>query len=161
MKVEKNKIVSVTYELRVNEDGGEKLVETADKSKPLSFPYGANLLLPAFEDALKDKVVGDTFEAKMTPENGYGFYRDNMIANVPKGTFEVEGKIDENMLQVGNVLPMMTQDGNVMNGTVKNINNENVTMDFNHPLAGKNLHFKGEILEVRDATDEELKNINQ
>ena len=153
MKVEKNKMVSVTYELRTGNKNGE-IVETADKTKPLKFPYGENMLLPLFEAELLDKEVGDTFEIEIDAANGYGVVNDYMIVDIPKTVFMVDGVID-NLVIVGNRLPMMT-DGYSINGSVVSIDDTNVKMDFNHPLAGKDLYFKGEIVDVRDLTDAEL-----
>lgn len=156
--MEKNKMVSVTYKLRFGDKDGE-VVETADKNSPLTFPYGAGLLLPAFENALSDKNVGDTFEIGMTAENGYGEINSQMIIDMPKSTFVVDGEIDDEMLKVGNTLPMMSNDGNMIPGVVVSISDDIVVMDFNHPLAGKDLYFTGEVIEIRDMTEDELKNI--
>ena len=161
MKIEKNKIVSVTYELKVTDESGERVVEVSDPSNPLVFPYGFNMLLPAFENAILDKKVGDKFEVGMDPSNGYGEVNDYMIVNIPKNVFEIEGKIDYDVIMVGNTVPMTFQDGNVMNGLIVSVKEDNIEMDFNHPLAGKNLYFTGEIVDIRDATQEELKELNK
>ena len=150
-------MVSVIYKLRFGDKDGE-VVETADKNSPLTFPYGAGLLLPAFENALSDKNVGDTFEIGMTAENGYGEINSQNIINIPKSTFMIDGKIDDEMLKIGNTLPMMSGD-NVVTGVVVTISDDIVVMDFNHPLAGKDLYFTGEVIEIRDMTEDELKNI--
>ena len=76
--------------------------------------------------------------------------------HVPKNIFEVDGKIDENLLKVGNMVPMMDAEGRRMNGKILTIDAEAVQMDFNHPMAGNDLFFKGEVSEVREATEEEL-----
>ena len=78
-------------------------------------------------------------------------------AEVPKEIFMNEGKIDDTILFVDNVLPMQDKDGNVFYGKILAISDDTVKMDFNHPLAGVNLHFKGRLLEVREATEEDLK----
>jgi FKBP-type peptidyl-prolyl cis-trans isomerase SlyD len=162
--VEKTKIVSVTYELKVSDkkdDQNEKLMETATYSNPLEFPFGVNLLLPEFEKALEGKKVGDSFETKISPENGYGYFNNQMLINIPKSTFEVDGKVDPNILQIGNSLPMQADNGQVINAIVKEIKNTEVLMDFNHPLAGKHLHFTGEIIQIREATEEEKEKMKQ
>ena len=155
MKVEKNKMVSVIYELKLNDKNG-KTVEVASEENPLEFIYGNETLLPSFENALTDKVVGDKFEIEISSVEGYGQVNDYMIVNIPKNVFEINGEFDSQMVAEGNRLPMMTQDGNMLDGLVKEVNNDNVVMDFNHPLAGKDLYFEGEIIGVRDATEEEL-----
>lgn len=154
--MKENKMVSVTYELRLSGKNGE-VVETSGKDNPLTFPYGAGMLLPAFENALTDKNVGDAFEIEILSNEGYGQINNDMIVNIPISAFMVEGKIDTEMLKVGNVLPMMSGDGQVLNGNVKLVETDNVTMDFNHPLAGKDLYFTGEVIDIRDMTEEELK----
>ena len=73
-----------------------------------------------------------------------------------KDIFVVDGKFDKEMIKVGALVPMMTADGFRINGLVKEVTEENVVMDFNHPLAGKDVRFKGEVKTVRDATPEEL-----
>lgn len=155
MKVEKNKMVSVIYELKLNDKNG-KTVEIASKESPLEFIYGNELLLPAFENELTDKKVGDKFEISITSNEGYGPVNDYMVVNIPKSVFEINGQFDSQMVAEGNRLPMMTQDGNMLDGLVKEISNDIVTMDFNHPLAGKDLYFEGEIIAIRDATEDEL-----
>ena len=92
----------------------------------------------------------------MRPEDAYGPVIDNAIVHVPKNIFEIDGKIDENILQVGNMVPMMDKEGRRLNGKILEIEDEVVKMDFNHPMAGEDLHFQGEVTEVRDATEEEL-----
>jgi len=78
------------------------------------------------------------------------------VLNLPKNIFERDGKIDEGLLQVGARLPMVDQEGNQMNGLVVEVKEDHVVMDFNHPLAGKDLHFAGKVEAIRDASAEEL-----
>ncbi len=79
------------------------------------------------------------------------------MATLPRDIFEVDGKFDPEVIKKGAVLPMMTQDGFRINGVVVDVTDTDVVMDFNHPLAGKDVRFKGKITVVRDATPEELK----
>ena len=155
MEIKDKKVVSLTYELRQDSPEGA-VVEQVDKSNPLTFLFGSGNLLPKFEEHLSGLKTGDGFEFGLNSEDAYGPVVDNAIVNVPKNIFEVEGKIDENMLQVGNMVPMMDNDGRRLNGKILEITDEVVNMDFNHPMAGENLHFKGEVTEIREATDEEL-----
>jgi FKBP-type peptidyl-prolyl cis-trans isomerase SlyD len=78
------------------------------------------------------------------------------VVDIPKQVFEVDGQIDEEMLQEGNFLPMADNQGNHMQGKVVEIGADTVKMDFNHPLAGMVMHFDGKVADVRDATQEEL-----
>lgn len=152
MIIENNKVVSLTYELEV--EGAIR--DKATKETPLDFIFGHGYLLPVFEANVAGKAVGDTFEFTLTPEEGYGVYNEQAVIELPKNIFEIEGKIQEGLLVAGNVIPMMTQDGRVVPGKVLAVSDDKVKMDFNHELAGKTLHFTGEVVGVREATEKEL-----
>jgi FKBP-type peptidyl-prolyl cis-trans isomerase SlyD len=79
-----------------------------------------------------------------------------MVVNLPLDIFKVDGKVDYEMLKEGSMLPMMDNQGNHLQGKVLGVENDTVRMDFNHPMSGKTLHFTGEIVGVREATEEEL-----
>ena len=81
---------------------------------------------------------------------------ESAVVNVPKSIFMVDGQIDENLLKLGNTVPMMDAEGRRMNGKILSIDEEAVQMDFNHPMAGNDLFFKGQVSEIREATEEEL-----
>ncbi len=155
MKVEQQKVVSITYELRQDNREGEVL-ETVTQENPLTVIFGVGNLLPAFEENLTGLDVGDHFEFTLTSEQAYGEYNDNAVISVPKETFVVEGKLQEEMLFEGNSIPMMDEQGNKLTGVITSVEEDHVVMDFNHPLAGMSLAFKGEIVGVRDATPGEL-----
>jgi FKBP-type peptidyl-prolyl cis-trans isomerase SlyD len=159
MIVENKKVVSVNYHLTVKDEknGGETLVEKTDAANPFVFLYGAGGLLEDFENNLKGKKVGDSFDFYITAENGYGERNDDHVVNIPIEAFKGEdGELDKEMVTPGNVLPMVDKDGNRLQGTVQEVTDTFVRMDFNHPLAGQELHFKGEVVEVREATEDEL-----
>ena len=156
MTIAKDKMVSLTYDLRL--DGKDSdIFESAAKDTPLVFLYGAGMMLPAFEVALLDKRAGDRFEVEIAAKDGYGEENEEAIVDLPRNIFEVNGAIDEELITPGNSVPMMSSNGQRMNGLVVEVDETTVKMDFNHPLAGEDLHFTGEILEVRDATEEELR----
>ena len=157
MTISENKIVTLTYKLSLSSNGNE-VVETIRKEKPLVFLFGAGNMLPEFEENLVNKSQGDPFSFILKSDEAYGDIREEAVVDVPLNSFKIDGKIDESMLQVGKSIPMRDQHGNGMNGVVTALDNEYVTMDFNHPLAGRDLHFEGQILEVRDAPGEELLN---
>lgn len=155
--IDNNTVVALTYELRVSDENGQQtLVETAESSDPMLFLYGRSGLPEHFEAALKGKAPGDTFEVTLTPDEGYGEYDEDMLVTLPKDTFEVDGQIDAEMLQVGNYLPMSDNEGHHMQGRVDGITDDAVRMDFNHPLAGMTMYFKGRVETVRPATAEEI-----
>jgi len=155
MVVSKNKVVSVTYELRLNSNDGE-VVETVTGSSPLTFLYGTGNLLPKFEDNLEGLKSGDDFDFHLPSEDAYGNIDPNSILNIPLQSFEVDGKVDYSLVKVGNTIPMQDGQGHRLNGIVRAIETETVTMDFNHPMAGNGLFFKGVVTDVRQATEEEL-----
>ncbi|NLZ95702.1 MAG: peptidylprolyl isomerase [Bacteroidales bacterium] len=156
MKIEINKYVTLAYELHVGEEDERELMERATKDIPLEFIYGTNSMLQSFEDKLEGKTTGDTFEFSLTPDEAYGDFEDEKIVELPKHIFEVNGEIDEELLQEGNTVPMMDTEGNQLLGSVVEVTDDSVSMDFNHPLSGEILHFSGNVLEVRDATAEEI-----
>ena len=149
MKIAPNTHVSLTYKLMV--DG--ELVDEATVERPLEFIYDAGFLLPAFEQNIKDLKAGQKFEFVLDAANGYGEVMPEAVIELPKTAFMVDGKIDEEMLTVGNTIPMMDNQGHQMVGMVTEVKDDVVSMDFNHPLAGKELHFNGNIEEVREVTD--------
>ena len=155
MKIEKDSVVSIVYELRNGSKEGD-VVESLEESNPLTFIFGSGGLLPKFEENLDGLQPGDKFEFLLNSEDGYGPVIENAIVHVPKSVFEVDGKIDETMLQIGNLVPMMDAEGRRLNGTIIEILEEAVQMDFNHPMAGNDLYFTGKVTDIREATEEEL-----
>lgn len=153
--IDKQKVVSVTYQLNVNDYEGE-VVETVNKDKPLTFLYGVGNMLEKFEENIKGLQEGDQFDFKIPSEEAYGQASEDAIVDLPLNVFEIEGEIDYDLLKEGNYIPMQDQQGNRLDGIVLEVGDEQVKMDFNHPLAGDDLFFKGEVLEVRDASQDEI-----
>ncbi len=154
MKIDANMVVSLTYKL-TNHKTGETIEETTTEN-PMLFLYGTGSVIPEFEENLKDKAVGDLFKFAIDSENAYGDRTDDQIAMIPTNVFnDEEGKFNEDIF-VGALVPMSDNEGNHLRGIVLEIKDELVKMDFNHPLAGTDLHFEGTILEVRPASQEEL-----
>ncbi len=155
MKIGKNKMVSLTYDLHYDDAEGE-MIEQATSEKPLSFVFGSGLMLPKFESYLEGLQVGNPFEISLQDVDAYGELDENAIVDLPKHIFFIDGEFDAEMIAEGNTVPMMSTSGQKLNGLVLEITDDMVKMDFNHPLAGENLFFKGDILEVREATDAEI-----
>jgi FKBP-type peptidyl-prolyl cis-trans isomerase SlyD len=155
MKIENNKMVSLIYELRENDSNG-KLIEALDENRPLKFIYGTGRLLPFFESNISLLKAGDPFRFKLESQMAYGDKREEMIINVPLSVFETDGVLNEDICKVGNEVPMTDSEGNPLTGVINEITDEFVKMDFNHPMAGLNLFFSGKIVDVREATDNEL-----
>jgi FKBP-type peptidyl-prolyl cis-trans isomerase SlyD len=155
MVISKNKVVSIAYELRLNSKDGE-IVETVTGNAPLTFLFGTGNLLPKFEDHLAGLKSGDDFDFHLPSEDAYGNVDPNSVLNIPLKSFEVDGKVDYELVKIGNTIPMQDSEGHRLNGIVKAVESDSVTMDFNHPLAGSGLFFKGVVTEIRPATEEEL-----
>ena len=153
MKIEKNKVASLSYELEVE----GVIADKAGAEAPLEYIHGTGMLLPKFEAAVEGKEPGEPFEFTLAAEEGYGEYYPEYVVTIPKEAFAIDGKVREDLLVIGRMIPMMNQDGQVVQGTVANVLDDSVAMDFNHPMAGKTLHFTGKVEAVRDATDKELK----
>ena len=156
MKIEKNKFVSVSYDLNVGNDDERELMESATSERPLQFIFGLGAMLPAFEDNIKNLEEGSKFKFSLTPEQAYGERAEDHIVELPKNIFEVNGKFDDEYIAEGVTLPMMNSNGDRMNGSVLEVKEDVVVMDFNHPLAGETLHFDGEVLDVHEPTVEEM-----
>lgn len=155
MAIDRNKFVALSYELTSGGFSGE-VKEKATEESPLSFVYGAGLMLPKFEEHILGLKAGEAYEFCIKSDDAYGPVFDDRIVDLPKDIFKVDGKVDETLLVIGNMVPMMDTSGNRLQGIVKEVADDQVTMDFNHPMAGEDLYFKGSVLEVRQATDEEL-----
>jgi len=152
LKITSNRVVSLVYELVVDGQVADKTTE----ERPLQFIFGTGMLLPKFEEHILAKGPGEDFKFTLSPSEGYGEYDSNAVVEIPKSVFVVEGKMRDDLLVVGNTVPMMNGNGGVVPGVVKEVKEETVTMDFNHQMAGKTLNFTGKILSVREATDKEL-----
>lgn len=155
MKISRNKFVTVSYVLRLKGFEGE-IVEETPEEKPLEFIFGTGRMLQMFEEKLEGLKAGDNFSFKLTSDEAYGDINPEAKVEIPKNIFEVDGKIDEELIKVGNMVPMQDAQGNRLNGIVLDVNDENVTMDFNHPLAGDDLYFAGSVKEVREASESEM-----
>ncbi len=155
MKIEKNRMVSLIYELRENNNEG-RVIEALEAENPLKFVFGTSRLLPEFESNISLLEKGDYFSFVLNSENAYGEKREDMIIDIPSTVFEKDGKIDEEICRIGNVVPMVDSEGHQITGVICEIGNSYVKMDFNHPMAGLTLSFTGKIIDVRSATDQEI-----
>lgn len=157
-EIGKYKMVTLTYDLRIDDENGE-LVESATLENPLQFLYGAGMMLPKFETGLEGLKTDDPFEIKLGSTDAYGEVNNDAIVELPKSVFLVNGEFDSELIQEGNTVPMMSSNGQRLNGLVLEVSDEIVKMDFNHPLAGEDLFFTGKVVEVREASDEEVAQI--
>ncbi len=155
MQITKNKVVSLSYILKRDNAQGE-IIEETRAGDPLVFLYGIGQMLPKFEEHLSTLKTGDDFEFTLSSDDAYGEMDQDAIIDLDKSIFMVDGKIDDEMLAIGNVIPMRDDQGHMLQGIVVNVTNESVRMDFNHPMAGNTLHFTGNVIDVREATAEEI-----
>ncbi|ACZ11560.1 FKBP-type peptidyl-prolyl cis-trans isomerase [Sulfurospirillum deleyianum] len=145
-----NQVVSIHYEL-TSVDNGEVLDSNLNAA-PLSFIVGKGQIIPGLEEKIKELKAGDNANIHVAAADAYGEYDENAVQTLPKEQFAgLE-------LHVGMTLYGQGEHGETVQVVVKNFNDENVEIDFNHPLAGKDLLFAINVLEVRDATSDELIN---
>lgn len=158
-KIKPGKYVELGYDLyQIDPEKGEILVHQTDTDDPEKIVFGVTrgVIVP-LEKAIEGLTQGGEFDIVVKADEAFGPYDPEQIATLPRDVFEIDGKFDEEVIKPGASLPMMTADGYRINGVVVEVTPTDVKMDFNHPLAGKDVRFKGKILTVRDATPEEIK----
>jgi FKBP-type peptidyl-prolyl cis-trans isomerase SlyD len=148
MSIQKNSVVTMHYELK---DAAGEVLDSSSGGEPLVFLHGASNIIVGLEEELEGKSVGETVNAIVSPEKGYGMPVDALVQQVPKAAFGDE--IDD--IKVGMKFQAETEQGPVP-VQVTSIEDDIVTVDGNHPLAGKELHFKCSIAEIRTASAEEI-----
>ena len=154
MKIQDQTVVTMTYVLRENDENGQILQETT-KEQPFVCIFGMHQLLPKFEENLMGKEPGDKYAFHLTPAEAYGERDEAYVMDLNKDMFCKNGVLME-AVQVGATLMMQTADGRPIAGIIREIGETTVKMDFNHDMAGKHLHFSGEIIDVRETTDEDF-----
>jgi len=147
MQIAKDKVVSIDYTLK-NDDG--QVLDTSEGREPLSFIHGNGHLIPGLEEALEGKVKNDKLNVSIPPEKGYGMRSEQMIHAVDRSNFEADAEIEVGMQFQAQM------DQGVQLLTVVKVEDDKVTLDGNHPLADKTLHFDVDIKDVREASAEEL-----
>ncbi len=145
--IEDNKVVSIHYSVT---DENQQVIDSSEGKDPLTYLHGADNIIPGLEKALAGKQPGDSFSAVIPPAEAYGEYNDAMIQQVPMNAFEGVDKVEPGMAfnAEGPQGPIQI--------VVTEVNGDEVTIDGNHPLAGKTLSFDGTVVEVREATEEEI-----
>jgi FKBP-type peptidyl-prolyl cis-trans isomerase SlyD len=149
MSIAQNKAVTLAYTLK---DDKGNILDQADAQQPFIYLHGTGGIIPGLEKALENKTTDDQFSVTIEPKDGYGEVNDNLTQEVPREMF---GGIDDSQLVVGAVFHAQTNAG-VETVTIKKLEGDTVTIDSNHPLAGTTLNFDVTVLDVRDATEEEL-----
>ena len=156
MKISKNTVVSLSYELRIDGKDGD-VIQTVGVERPLMFMFGVGSLIAEFERRIENLQTGDTFAFLLPCEEAYGKALEDAVIEVPKSVFILDVETDNELFFEGNTIPMTDAQGNNLNGVVVEVKDDSVVMDFNHPLAGDDLFFSGTIVNVREATPEEIK----
>ena len=152
-----NKYVTVAYELYTDNDKGiHELVEKAPIEHPFQFISGLGIALDSFESKILALAEGETFDFVLKVDEAYGPYEQDHVIELPKETFAINGRFDKDMVYPGAVLPLVNADGMRFQGLVLELKDNTVIIDLNHPLAGKDLHFKGQVVTMRDATNAEI-----
>lgn len=152
-----NKLISVEYKLySVKADGTKELREETSPENPFSFISGFGYTLEAFENEVEPLSKGDTFDFTLTPDLAYGEVEKERVLTLDRSIFQINGHFDNTHIYKGADVPMQNEDGMRLNGHVVDITDENVVMDFNHPLAGETIQYVGKIAESREATKEEI-----
>lgn len=148
MTVEKNRVVSIHYTLKDDEGS---IIDSSAEGQPLEYLHGRNYLLAKLEEQLEGKKAGDRLSVDLSAKDGYGEYNEALVAEVPREQFD-----DSIEIQEGMAFHAETENGPQI-VVVKKVTPDTITVDANHELAGKNLHFSIEITDIREATQEELK----
>ncbi|QJW90646.1 peptidylprolyl isomerase [Spirosoma taeanense] len=143
MQITKHKVAAIHYTLR---DDAGNVLDSSEGRDPLYYLHGEGNLIPGMEEGLEGKAKGDKANIDVSPEKGYGRRNPQLVEEVPKRAFGGQP------IEVG--MQFETNEGDLI--TVTQVGQDTVTVDANHPLADQNLHFDVEVMEVRDATPDEL-----
>ena len=160
MDNKQSKYISVSYTLYSIEDNGEKqLVEQTEQGQPFNFITGFGFSLDTFEQRMIELQQGEKFNFTLTPAEAFGDYDEEGVHKMEREKFYVDGRFDSEHIYVDSVIMLNDNEGKRFLARVIAMDNETVTLDTNHPLAGKTLQFTGEVLTNRDATKEEIQSI--
>jgi FKBP-type peptidyl-prolyl cis-trans isomerase SlyD len=146
LKVKDGHVVSMEYTLKV--DG--EVADTSEGREPLEFVHGAGNIIPGLEREMTGMAIGESKEVVVPPADGYGEEDEKAFMDVPREQFP-----EEIPMKVGTELQVQNQAGQPMYARIDMVGDKNVRLNFNHPLAGKELHFAVKVVGLRNATDEE------
>ncbi|MFT5733739.1 MAG: FKBP-type peptidyl-prolyl cis-trans isomerase SlyD [Planctomycetota bacterium] len=145
--IEDGTVVTMHYKLVL---GDGQVVDSSEGSEPLAYLHGSGNIVPGLESAMIGKAEGEKFDVAVAPEGGYGVRHDEAVQTVPKTMFPPDAE-----LEAGIQFQATDEEERPIMGTIKEVAEETVTVDFNHPLAGEELNFSIEVVGVRAATEEE------
>jgi len=148
LMIGKHSVVSIHYTLK--DDVGETM-DSSEGAEPLVYLHGANNLIPGLENELQGKVTGAKFVATISPEDAYGEISEELVQTIAKEMFQ-----DVENIEAGMTFMAQGEGGQQRQVRVTAVEGNDVTIDANHPMAGKKLHFDVEVVEVREATEQEI-----
>jgi FKBP-type peptidyl-prolyl cis-trans isomerase SlyD len=148
MAIEHNKVVTLNFTLKDDEGN---ILDSTETGGLFSYIAGKNMILPKLEESVNSMIIGTRRQLKFEAKDGYGDYNEDAVQVVGKENFP-----EDFILEAGMEYMASNPDGVQMPFIITNVEDETVTIDFNHPLAGKNLNFDIELVDVRNATPEEL-----
>jgi len=160
MKISENKLVTAEYQLFVkNANGSLDLMEATTPELPLRYLHGLGMMMPKFEELMEGKMQGEDLEFTIAAADAYGEYSEENIIDLPMNVFTADGKLDSERIFKGAVVPLVDSTGQRINAEIVSINEDTITVDLNHPLAGEELLFKGKILDIRTPTEDEIRSL--
>jgi FKBP-type peptidyl-prolyl cis-trans isomerase SlyD len=160
MDNKESKYISVSYQLFTIDANGEKhLEEQTEQGRPFRFITGFGFAHDAFEQQLTGLEPGVKFDFTLQPSEAFGEYYEEGVHKMPREDFVVDGKFDTTHIYPGDIITLMGKDDKRLMARVTKIEDDGVTLDANHPLAGKSLQFCGVVLENRPATNEEIQTL--
>ncbi|MBQ8047960.1 MAG: FKBP-type peptidyl-prolyl cis-trans isomerase [Prevotella sp.] len=156
--MEKNthKYITLAYKLYTIEDGKKGLVEQTSADRPFEFITGFGITIDDFEQQVAGLQPGEAFDFTLPVEKAYGPYIEEKVLHLDRDIFTINGHFDHENIFKGAAVPLQNEEGDRFMGQVLDITDDKVVMDLNHPLAGKDLNFVGNIIDTREATDEEI-----
>ena len=154
-----NKYITVAYKLYVTENGKQEMIEEATAEHPFQFISGLGTALERFESEITPLNEGDKFDFVIPCAEAYGEYMPEGVRTVSKDMFLVDGVFDDEYIYPGSVVPLQDNEGHQFYATVGEVTDTTVTVDLNHPHAGKDLHFEGSVVTSRPATNEEIQEV--
>lgn len=148
MTIAQHKVVTIHY--KVSDSASDEVIDSSENAEPMTYLHGAQNIIPGLEQALEGKAVGDELEVVVEAADAYGERSDDRIQQVPMEAFQGMEKVEPGM-----AVTAQTDQGQI-NLVITEVNGDMVTVDANHPLAGKSLKFEVSVEDVRDASEEEL-----
>ena len=148
MTIAEHKVVTIHY--KVVDCDSDEVIDSSENGEPMTYLHGARNIIPGLEQALEGKAVGDELEVTVEPADAYGEHHADRVQQVPMAAFQGMEKVEPGM-----AVTAQTDQGPI-NLVITDVSEDEVTVDANHPLAGKSLKFNVSVEDVRDASEEEV-----